>query len=131
MQELKSYVESLKGLIVQSQSQNLVIDSRTNTNCTVGTNTVPINARVVQPVSFDYHSEIITKEIDRMLRNIPTFKGGSDENFESWMLVAEQALELGINYTELQKLNLVTVLSCTVAQGNYVKKRGNTPLNTL
>ena len=107
LQVLKSYVKSLKGLIIQSKSQNLVIDSRTITDCTVGTNTVPITAPIVQPVYFNYHSEIITKEFDRILRNIPTFKGGSDENFESWMLVAEQALELGINCTEQQKLNSV------------------------
>ena len=49
----------------------------------------------------------IQKEIDRMLKIMPSFNGDSEDNFESWHLSVKQCFSYGRNCSEQQKLDVV------------------------
>ena len=48
----------------------------------------------------------VDKELDRTLNVMPSFKGDSSDNFESWVISVKKCLSYGRNCTEQQKLDV-------------------------
>ena len=43
-----------------------------------------------------------SKQLDRMLRYVPTFNGKADENYDSYVIGVRQTLEIGMLMTVLK-----------------------------
>ena len=52
-------------------------------------------------------SRNVQRQIDRMLKVMPIFKGDSNDNFESWVLSVKNSLSYGYHCSEEQKVDVV------------------------
>jgi len=85
--------------------------SRHTTNTDVSVKSTIVSPNDLQRISYleprSGHSDFHPKsEVDRLLKNLPKFKGGDDENFNSWMLNTKSGLKLS-HCTEQEKINIV------------------------
>jgi len=52
-------------------------------------------------------SRNVQRQIDRMLKVMPIFRGDSNDNFESWVLSVKNSLSYGYHCSEEQKVDIV------------------------
>ena len=89
----------------------LISQSRHTTNTDVSFNSTIVSPNDSHGISYlkprqedsDSH---LKSEVDRLLKNLPKFKGGDDENFNSWMLNTKSGLKLS-HCTEQEKINII------------------------
>ena len=64
--------------------------------------TLPVTSTLItsnQPLKMDSNH---SKQLDRMLRFMPTFNGKADENYDSYPIGVRQTLEIGMLMTVLK-----------------------------
>ena len=64
--------------------------------------TLPVTSTLItsnQPLIIDSNN---SKQLDRLLRFMPTFNGKTDENYDSYVIGVRQTLEIGMLMTVLK-----------------------------
>jgi hypothetical protein len=107
-EQAKAYEQATKKMNEKILELTSYVDAMKKTNTSNNQNSVPSSPSspsIQSPLSVSQKE--IQKEIDRMLKIMPSFKGDSDDNFESWQLSVKQCLSYGRNCSEQQKLDVV------------------------
>jgi uncharacterized protein YukE len=95
-EQAKAYEQATKRMNERILELTSYVDAMKKTN--TSDNFVPSSSSslLIQP-SLSISQKEIQKEIDRMLKIMPSFNGDSEDNFESWQLSAKQCFSFGRN----------------------------------
>ena len=105
-EQAKAYEQATKKMNERILELTSYVDAMKKTN--TSDNFVPSSSSsLLIQQSLSISQKEIQKEIDRMLKIMPSFNGDSEDNFESWQLSAKQCFSYGRNCSEQQKIDVV------------------------
>jgi len=104
--QAKAYEQATKKMNERILELTSYVDAMKKTN--TSDNFVPSSSSsLLIQQSLSISQKEIQKEIDRMLKIMPSFNGDSEDNFESWQLSTKQCFSYGRNCSEQQKIDVV------------------------